>query len=54
MLILTLLTLSESKRVNILHNLAQDDCQYEFIFASPEAVVTEQFQICLHQLNKQE
>ena len=30
----------------------QDDCGYQFIFVSPEAVVTEQFQSCLHHLNK--
>ena len=44
--------LSESERRNILHNLVQDDCVYQFIFVSPEAVVTEQFQSCLHHLNK--
>ena len=45
-------TLSETERRNILHNLVQDDCVYQFIFVSPQAVVTEQFQSCLHHLNK--
>ena len=46
-------TLSETERKNILHNLMQPICQYEFLFISPEAVVTEQFQDCLHQLKRE-
>ena len=45
-------TLLETDCQNILHNLVQDDCVYQFIFVSPQAVVTEQFQSCLHHLNK--
>ena len=46
-------TLSETERKNIVHNLMQPLCQYEFLFVSPEAIVTEQFQTCLHQLRKE-
>ena len=43
--------LTENDRQHILHNLKQPDCQYQFLFISPEAVVTEQFKHCLNQIN---
>lgn len=42
--------LSESARENILHHLRESTCQYQFVFVSPEAVVTDQFQNCLDKL----
>ena len=42
--------LTDSERENILHNLRTPTCQYEFVFVSPEAVVTEQLQSCLKKL----
>ena len=44
-------TLSDSERSHILHNLKQPDCQYQFVFVSPETVVTDSFQSCLDKLN---
>ena len=46
-------TLSETERKNIVHNLMQLLSQYEFLFVSPEAIGTEQFQTCLHQLRRE-
>ena len=43
--------LSDTEKQNILHNLQQPNCQYQFVFVSPEAIVTEQFQRCLNKLN---
>lgn len=43
--------LNDSERQYILHNLKEPNCQYQFVFVSPEAVVTEQFQSCLAKLN---
>jgi superfamily II DNA helicase RecQ len=45
--------LSEGQRKNILHDLRQPNCQYEFVFASPEAVISEQFQSCLKVLSNE-
>ena len=42
--------LSDDDRKNILHNLKQPDCQYQFVFISPEAVITDSFQSCLDAL----
>ena len=42
--------LRDSKRQNILHHLKETACQYQFLFVSPEAAVSEQFQNCLHKL----
>ena len=42
---------SDGERQNILHNLRQSDCQYQFLFVSPAAVITAQFQSCLGYLN---
>jgi superfamily II DNA helicase RecQ len=42
--------LSDSERQNILHHLREPMCQYQFVFVSPEAVMTEQFQNCLEKL----
>jgi RecQ family ATP-dependent DNA helicase len=44
-------TLSDSERSSVLHNLKQLDCQYQFVFVSPEAVITDSFQSCLDKLN---
>ena len=45
--------LSGQEKSNILHNLQQPDCQYEFIFVSPESVlVSHAFQKCLDTLNQ--
>lgn len=44
--------LSENERQNILHNLKQPDCQYQFVFVSPEAVISETFQSCLDTLTQ--
>lgn len=43
--------LEEQDRKSILHNLQQSDCQYEFVFVSPEAVLTETFLSCLENIN---
>ena len=45
--------LTNSERQHILHNLKQPDCQYQFLFISPEAVVTEQFTLCLIPLSQE-
>lgn len=42
---------NDSERQNILHNLKQSNCQYQFVFVSPEVVVTDNFQSCLNALN---
>ena len=44
--------LSENERNNILHNLRQPDCQYQFVVVSPEAVISETFQSCLATLSQ--
>eukprot|EP00112_Aurelia_sp_Birch-Aquarium-sp1_P019997 Seg5055.2 transcript_id=Seg5055.2/GoldUCD/mRNA.D3Y31 product="ATP-dependent DNA helicase Q5" protein_id=Seg5055.2/GoldUCD/D3Y31 len=43
--------LEEQDRKSILHILQQSDCQYEFVFVSPEAVLTETFIPCLKNIN---
>ena len=43
--------LSDCERQNILHNLKQPNCQYQFVFVSPEAVITDSFQSCLDTLS---
>ncbi|XP_028396961.1 uncharacterized protein LOC114520904 isoform X2 [Dendronephthya gigantea] len=43
--------LTDNERQNILHNLKQPDCQYQFLFISPEAIVTEQLKHCLSQIS---
>ena len=45
--------LSDDDRKNILHNLKQPDCQYQFVFISPEAVITDSFQSCLDALRRE-
>ena len=45
--------LSDDDRKNILHNLEQPDCQYQFLFISPEAVITDSFQSCLDALRRE-
>ncbi|XP_028408806.1 uncharacterized protein LOC114531386 [Dendronephthya gigantea] len=45
--------LSENERQHILHNLKEPNCQYHFVYVSPEAVVTEQFQSSLAKLNNE-
>ncbi len=42
--------LSEEERDLILHNLLQATCQYEFVFTSPEGVLSSQFMSCLQKL----
>ena len=42
--------LGDSERQNILHHFKETACQYQFLFVNPEAVVSEQFQNCLHKL----
>ena len=47
--------LSDNERRNILHNLIdlkQPNCQYQFVFVSPEAVITDSFQSCLESLRQ--
>ena len=46
----TLLPKNEGKFV--IHNLLQNDCQYEFVFVSPEGILTEMFLTCLKKLNE--
>ncbi len=43
----------DSERLNILHNLKQSNCQYEFVFVSPEAVITDNFLSCLTKLSSE-
>jgi len=45
--------LSDNERQNILHNLKQPNCQYQFVFVSPEAVITDSFQSCLDTLREE-
>ena len=45
--------LSDNERQHILHNMKEPSCQYQFVYVSPEAVVTEQFQNCLAKLNSE-
>lgn len=45
--------LSDDERQNILHNLKQPDCQYQFVFISPEAVITDSFLSCLNNLSRE-
>ena len=42
--------LTDNERRNILHNLKQPNCQYQFVFVSPEAAITDSFQSCLDTL----
>ena len=42
--------LTDSERQNIIHNLMQPGCQYLFVFISPEAATSDQFQNCLQKL----
>ena len=42
--------LTDNERRNILHNLKQPICQYQFVFVSPEAAITDSFQSCLNTL----
>lgn len=44
--------LSNNERQNIIHNLMQPGCQYQFIFTSPEAAISSQFQGCLQYLSQ--
>ena len=44
--------LSDQEKSSILHNLQRSDCQYEFIFVSPESVLSDTFQKCLDTLNQ--
>lgn len=44
--------LKEEQRRNILHNIQQSDCQYQFVFVSPESVISESFQKCLDTLEQ--
>lgn len=45
--------LSDNERQNIIHNLMQPGCQYQFVFISPEAATSDQFQSCLHKLSQE-
>ena len=45
--------LSDNERQNILLNLKQPNCQYQFVFVSPEAVITDSFQSCLDTLREE-
>ena len=38
--------LTDNEKQNILHHLRERTCQYEFVFISPEAVVSEPFEKC--------
>ena len=42
--------LTDNDKQNILHHLREPTCQYEFVFVSPEAVVTEPFKKCLEKM----
>lgn len=44
--------ITENEKRNILHNLQQPDCHYQFVFVSPEAVLSETFQKCLNTLSQ--
>ena len=46
--------LTESERENILHNLREPTCQYQFVFVSPEAIITEQLQSSLKKLKDED
>ena len=39
--------LSEEEKTFVLHNLVQAQCQYEFVFVSPEAILKDNFMNCL-------
>ena len=45
--------LTDNERQHILHNLKQPDCQYQFLFISPEAIVTEQLKHCLNIISRE-
>ena len=42
--------LSDAEKDFVLHNLQQPNCQYEFIFVSPESALTDKFIHCLDKL----
>ena len=44
--------LIDNEKDFVLHNFQQIDCQYEFIFASPEMDLSDKFQACLDILHK--
>ena len=44
--------LTDNEKDFVLHNLQQSDCQYEFVFTSPEMALTDKFQACLDKLHK--
>ena len=39
--------LSEEEKTFVLHNLVQAQCQYEFVFVSPEAILKDNLMNCL-------
>ena len=43
---------TDEEKEFILHNLASDDCQYEFLFTSPEAALNEKFLSLLEKLKR--
>ena len=45
--------LSDKERQNILHILKQPNCQYQFVFISPESVITISFKRCLDILREE-
>ena len=45
--------LSDKERQNILHNLNQPNCQYQFVFIIPESVITDSFKRCLDILREE-
>ena len=44
--------LPENEGKFFIHNLLQNDCQYEFVFVSPEGILTEMLLTCLKKLNE--
>ena len=44
--------LTQDEREFILHNLTRSDCQYEFAFTSPEAILSPEFMACLQKLKE--
>ena len=45
--------LSDNERQNILHNLKQPNCQYQFVFISPKSVITDSFKRSLDTLREE-
>ena len=44
--------LTDNEKDCVSHNLQRIDCQYEFVFTSPEMALNDKFQACLDKLHK--